>query len=135
MLFAPSDYRVVASPTGPEDYVQFAQGGEAWTVPYIAGLYTLGLQVNPNLTKWEFLKAWKETAEDKRCLYSGVTFPVSNFPNPEKLIHKLKQITQAKTPAENVDEISAAPRAQGHPARMGPRPLWRGKFRPAPIKK
>lgn len=135
LLFAPADYRVVASPTGPEDYVQFAQGGEAWTVPYIAGLYTLGLQVNPNLTKWGFLKAWRETAENKKCLYGGVTFPVANFPNPEKLIHKLQQAAQPKTSTENIDEIIAAPRTHGRPARQGPRPLWRGKFRSASLTK
>lgn len=135
LLFAPSDYRVVASPTGEEDYVQFAQGGEAWSVPYIAGLYALGLQVNPALNKRIFLKAWWETAEDKNCLYSGVSFPVAKFPRPEKLIHKLKKDAQEESATTDKEEIVDTPRPQGRPPRTGPRPLGRGRAWFAPFKK
>lgn len=130
LLLAPSDFRVVASPTGTEDYVQFAQGGEAWSVPYVAGLYALGLQANPKLNKWLFLKAWHETAEEKKCVYDGVTFTASNFPDPEKLIAKIQQMGEEKA-EEGKDDIAAAPRPQGRPPRSAPRSLWKGKFRGA----
>lgn len=135
LLFSPSDYRVVASPTGSEDYVQFAQGGEAWSVPYVAGLYALGLQVDPQLNKWKFLKAWWDTAEDKTCLYDGVTFPAKTFPQPLALIHKLKKEAQTKKTADGSAETVEVPRAQGRSPRPGPRPLRRAPGKFAPTKK
>lgn len=43
------DSRCTASPTGINDYVYYREGGMSWTVPYLAGLYTLACQVNPDI--------------------------------------------------------------------------------------
>ena len=43
------DSRCTASPTGINDYVYYREGGMSWTVPYLAGLYALACQVNPDI--------------------------------------------------------------------------------------
>lgn len=48
-LLIPMDSRCTASPTGINDYVYYREGGMSWTVPYLAGLYALACQVNPDI--------------------------------------------------------------------------------------
>jgi hypothetical protein len=48
------DSRTTASPTGKEDYVFYRQGGWSWAIPYLAGMYTLAVQVKPDITPEEF---------------------------------------------------------------------------------
>ncbi len=43
-------------------YIYWAQGGLSWTMPYILGLYTIALQVDPSLTKEEIRRLVVETA-------------------------------------------------------------------------
>jgi len=56
-LLIPMDSRCTASPTGVNDYVFYRNGGVSWTVPYVAGLYALACQVNPDITPDVF---WEE---------------------------------------------------------------------------
>lgn len=42
-LLVPMDARTTASPTGPGEYVFYAQGGWSWSIPYIAGAYALDI--------------------------------------------------------------------------------------------
>ncbi len=48
------DSRCTASPTGINDYVYYREGGMSWTVPYLAGLYALACQVNPDIILYVF---------------------------------------------------------------------------------
>ncbi len=57
ILFVPMDSRCVAGPTGPEDYAFYRSGGFSWCAPYIAGLYALGCQVDPDLDPQTFYDA------------------------------------------------------------------------------
>lgn len=61
-IIIPSDYRTMASYAGTEEYMYNGKGGMSWSVPYLAGLFALALQVNPDLTKEEIANAINKTA-------------------------------------------------------------------------
>lgn len=92
----PSDFRVTATPSGVQVYAHFAQGGASWAVPYLAGLYALGVQVYPDLTKEIFMQAVRDTADTKECAYQGEKFTARYFVNPTALINRLKELNNAK---------------------------------------
>jgi hypothetical protein len=63
-LLAPMDARTTASPTGVDHYVFYRHGGWSWVAPYLAGLYALALQVDPELSGerfWELAMATGRT--------------------------------------------------------------------------
>lgn len=88
-FMVPMDSRCTASPTGKSDYVFYKEGGLSWTVPYIAGLYTLCCQVNPNITPEEFLKAVLDTGDVVQIEKQGKKYNLGKIVNPEKLIEKV----------------------------------------------
>lgn len=90
-VVVPTDFRTTASPTGTNDYVHYANGGLSWAVPYVAGLYALGVQVYPQLTKEIFMKAAHETATVRNCEYEGEKFSMP-LVNPANLINYLKSL-------------------------------------------
>ncbi len=90
----PMDFRVTAAPNAVQDYVHYSQGGLSWAVPYLAGLYALGVQVYPNLTKEVFLQAVRDTADTKECVYQETPFTVRYFVNPTALIAHLQKMSQ-----------------------------------------
>jgi hypothetical protein len=53
-LLVPMDARTTASPTGVDEYVFYGDGGWSWSIPYIAGVYALAAQVDPNVTPDRF---------------------------------------------------------------------------------
>jgi hypothetical protein len=61
VLRVPMDARCTASPTGPDDYAFYPQGGWSWAIPYIAGLYALACQAQPDITPEAFWTAAVET--------------------------------------------------------------------------
>lgn len=88
-ITVPTDFRVLASPTGNKDYVHYANGGLSWAVPYVAGLYALSVQVKPDLTKEEFTQAVAATNQTQNCVWQEVKF-TSLLINPQKLIQYLQ---------------------------------------------
>ncbi len=60
-LLVPMDDRAVADMSG-DTYVFYADGGWSWTVPYVAGMYALCAQVNPDITPKEFFHKAMETS-------------------------------------------------------------------------
>ncbi len=90
-VVVPTDFRVIASETGTGSYVHYANGGLSWAVPYVAGLYALGVQVYPQLTKEIFVKAANETATVRNCEYEGEKFSMP-LVNPVNLINYLKSL-------------------------------------------
>lgn len=88
-ITVPTDFRVLASPTGNKDYVHYANGGLSWAVPYVAGLYALSVQVKPDLTKEEFTQAVAATNQTQTCVWQEVKFK-SLLVNPQKLIQYLQ---------------------------------------------
>lgn len=87
-ILVPMDCRCVASPTGENKYVFYYSGGMSWVVPYVAGMYALCCQVNPNITPGEFAKAVQRTAS-KVIFDDGKEY---NILNPEALINRIKEI-------------------------------------------
>lgn len=61
-IVVPSDYRTMASSWNKEgQYMYNGKGGISWSVPYLAGLFALVLQVNPNLQSEEIAEIIKES--------------------------------------------------------------------------
>ncbi len=90
LLLIPIDSKTVASPTGEKDYVFYREGGWSWCMPYLAGLYALACQVNPDVTPEEF---WSEALAtgDSRPIEKGAEKFNGKIINPEKLISSLSQ--------------------------------------------
>ncbi len=67
-IIVPSDYRTFASSynkkekNGPDEYLFMGRGGVSWSIPYLAGLCTLMLQVNKDLKMEEMVKILQDTA-------------------------------------------------------------------------
>jgi hypothetical protein len=53
-LLVPMDARTTASPTGVDEYAFYGDGGWSWSIPYIAGVYALAVQVEPKITPDRF---------------------------------------------------------------------------------
>lgn len=89
-LLVPMDSRCVASPTGINDYMFNRQGGISWTVPYVAGLYALACQVNPEASLGLF---WQEAIStgDTISLDNNNEEKLGKIVNPSKLIEKIKE--------------------------------------------
>lgn len=90
-LLVPMDSRTVASPTGNKDFTFYRFGGWSWSAPYIAGLYALGCQVDPDMTPSLFWEAALETGAP----FSGTTpggTPVQGIVvNPAALLESLAE--------------------------------------------
>jgi len=63
-ILVPMDSRTTAAPNGPDDYVFYRTGGWSWSIPYIAGLYALGVQVDPELDPETFWRLAVATGKD-----------------------------------------------------------------------
>jgi hypothetical protein len=62
-IIVPSDHRTMASSYNKEgQYMHDGRGGISWSVPYLAGLFALALQVNPNIKQEEITGIIKESA-------------------------------------------------------------------------
>lgn len=85
-LLVPMDARTTASPTGTGDYVFYRQGGWSWSIPYIAGLYALACQVEPELTPDLFWEKALETGDTIKLENKGKKYDFGRIANPEKLI-------------------------------------------------
>ncbi len=92
----PTDFRTTAAPNGLQDYVHYATGGLSWAVPYLSGLYALGVQVYPRLTKEIFLQVLRDTSDTKQCNYLSVSFTAPRLINPTAYIKRLQQMAQDK---------------------------------------
>jgi len=62
VLAVPCDYLTVPDVNGRNSYTYYGAGGLSWSVPYVAGLLALGLQVNPNATSEGLFNALRDTA-------------------------------------------------------------------------
>ena len=62
-IIVPSDYRTMASSWNKEgQYMYNGKGGISWSVPYLAGLFALILQVNPNIEREEIAEIINKSA-------------------------------------------------------------------------
>ncbi len=82
LITIPSDDRTFASFKGPTDYEYNGTGGLSWSVPYLAGIFTLALQVNTDLKQNEIVRIINETTSDNK---NGL-----RLINPKGIIERVK---------------------------------------------
>lgn len=86
MLYVPMDARTTASFMG-EDYYGFcANTGLSWACPWLAGMFALCLQVNPDLEIQEFIDLAFETGSELEADWGDETVQLKVIVNPAKLI-------------------------------------------------
>jgi hypothetical protein len=88
-LLVPMDRRGVASPTGADHYVHYATGGWSWSVPWIAGLYALACQAQPDLTPDLFWSKALETGRVIRVRKGEVDCELGTVADPVALLEAL----------------------------------------------
>ena len=86
-LLIPGEFRTVAGQYNDYRY-EGADGGESWTVPYLAGCFALAKQVDTNITYEEFYTKALETAYD--CYNYDDKAYIGKIINPQKLILSIK---------------------------------------------
>lgn len=87
------DSRCTASPTGADDYVFYREGGMSWSVPYVAGLYALACQVNPDITPEIF---WTEALDTGDTISISDNQKLGKIVNPIKLIERIETLSREK---------------------------------------
>lgn len=90
-ILVPMDSRTTAAPNGPHDYVFYREGGWSWSIPYIAGLYALAVQVRSDIEPEEF---WALAAETGTHIswtdHEGEVFPLGPIVDPVRLIRAVR---------------------------------------------
>ena len=82
-IVVPSDYRTLASSwINPGQYMYNGQGGMSWSVPYLAGIYAMALQVDPNIQKEKLAEIIQESATINQNRVKVI--------NPKKIIELVK---------------------------------------------
>ena len=71
ILLVPMDSLLSAEPTGPDDYIFNRVGGWSAAEPFIAGLYALACQVQPDITPEVFWEAALSTGDSKKIDIDG----------------------------------------------------------------
>ncbi|MBU5437796.1 S8/S53 family peptidase [Tissierella sp. MSJ-40] len=89
-LLVPMDSRTMARQTGKEDYGFYRQGGLSWAVPYIAGLYALCCQVEPDITPDVFWEKALETGETITFEKGDNKYELGKIASPLELIRSLQ---------------------------------------------
>jgi hypothetical protein len=89
-LLVPMDSRCTASPTGPSDYAFYPEGGWSWSVPWIAGLYALACQVQPEITPERFWAEALRTGTTIHLKRDGRDVEFGTIANPVALIDALR---------------------------------------------
>lgn len=87
----PMDSRTYASSCGINQYETGRNGGYSWTIPYVAGLYALSVQVNPEITPQKFWEAALATGTKIEYQKNGKAMSLEKIVNPYDLIMKVKK--------------------------------------------
>jgi hypothetical protein len=90
-LLVPMDSRTTASPTGTNEYVFYREGGWSWSIPYLAGVYALAAQVDPQVTPDLFWSQAMKTGHAIVLKHNGKTFSLGPILDPIALINSLQK--------------------------------------------
>jgi len=90
-LLVPMDSRTTANFTGPDDYVFYREGGWSWSIPYIAGVYALAAQVDPNITPERFWQTALDTGRTITIRQDGAVASLGPIIDPTSLINRLQR--------------------------------------------
>jgi hypothetical protein len=88
-LLIPMDSRTAASPTGTDEYVFYRTGGWSWSIPYIAGLYALAVQVDSTVTPERFWSAALSSGAPLIAETEGRAINVGMIVDPAALIEAI----------------------------------------------
>lgn len=89
-LLIPMDHRTVADFTNGTSYrYEGNDGGMSWSTPWLAGMYALAKQVDPEITPKKFWKTALKTSDP--CTNNDTGTYVGRLINPQKLIDELKK--------------------------------------------
>jgi hypothetical protein len=83
------DSRTAASPTGTDEYVFYRTGGWSWSIPYIAGLYALAVQVDSTVTPERFWSAALSSGAPLIAETEGRAINVGMIVDPAALIEAI----------------------------------------------
>lgn len=90
-LLIPMDSRTTASHTGTNEYVFYRHGGWSWSIPYIAGVYALAAQVEPNITPERFWALAMKTGRTIELENKERKIAFGPILDSAKIIEKLKK--------------------------------------------
>lgn len=91
MLLVPMDSRTTASQEGVNQCAFYRDGGLSWSIPYIAGMYALALDVKPEVTPEEFWTAAMHTGETAQIQYAGQKYDFGVILNLQALIEEIQK--------------------------------------------
>jgi hypothetical protein len=92
LLLVPMDSRTTASPTGVAEYAFYREGGWSWSIPYIAGVYALAAQVNPEITPEVFWSTALKTGQTIEITHEDKEYSFGVILDPVALIHALQEL-------------------------------------------
>ena len=90
-LLVPMDHRTVAAPSGDDQYAHYASGGWSWCTPYLAGMYVLACQADPNVTPDQFWAAALKTGRTIEFDHAGKRVSLGPILDPQALVETLQQ--------------------------------------------
>jgi hypothetical protein len=90
-LLIPMDSRTTASPTGNQEYVFYRNAGWSWSIPYIAAVYALAVQVDPAITPERFRAAAVKTGRVISLKHGGRDMKFGPIIDPPALIASLQR--------------------------------------------
>jgi len=90
LLLVPIDARTYASTTGEKDYAFSSVGGLSWASPWLAGLYALCVQVNPQITIDEFIQLAIKTGDEITVEHEAAQYTLKTMINPVKLVDAIE---------------------------------------------
>jgi hypothetical protein len=90
-LLVPMDARTTASPTGSDDYVYYGKGGMSWSIPYLAGMYALACQIDPDITSQEFWSTALLTGRTIQINHDGKQYSFGVILDSQTLIATLQK--------------------------------------------
>jgi hypothetical protein len=88
-LLIPMDSRTLASFTGAEDYFFCRCGGWSWSIPYVAGVYALTCQIEPEIPPERFWELALKTGRIVQLEHDGRQMPLGPIIDPASLINTL----------------------------------------------
>lgn len=89
LLLIPMDHSTVADYTDGTSYrFEGNDGGMSWSTPWLAGMYVLAKQTDPDITPENFWKIALETADN--CTNNDTGKFVGKIVNPQKLIEAIR---------------------------------------------
>jgi hypothetical protein len=104
-LLVPMDSRTTACPRGSDQYVFYRQGGWSWSIPYIAGVYALAAQVEPEITPERFWKRALKTGRTIELEHKGKRRSFGPIIDPVKLIGSISDDGAASQQAPSKNTI------------------------------